>query len=256
MVLPIHGFAVPFHINTIQNMSKNNEGEFTYLRVNFQTPGQFAGKEDTPFEDPDITDLKKEVNKHEQQKKEMVDVIEQDVLVEIKGRCLLKLHKVFSPMGSQNIDILFSNVKHLFFQPCDYKAWEMCDLQRWLSILNAVCAGDIDRVLEDLHTHYPSTAEAQEGFLLFQLCCHKFVKHVLAASAVLQHMKDAEKDVVLRAMSTETRADGAVLELDGEGAMDVDDPLPKALSLSVLGDVPTGTHVMLMCVYLLSLPAI
>ena len=32
-----------------------------------------------------ITDLK-EVNKREQQKKEMVDVIKQDVLVEIKGR--------------------------------------------------------------------------------------------------------------------------------------------------------------------------
>lgn len=48
IVLPIHGFAVPFHINTIKNVSKNDEGEFTYLRVNFQTPGQLAGKkEDT-----------------------------------------------------------------------------------------------------------------------------------------------------------------------------------------------------------------
>lgn len=48
VVLPIHGFSVPFHINTIKNVSKNDEGEFTYLRVNFQTPGQLAGKkEDT-----------------------------------------------------------------------------------------------------------------------------------------------------------------------------------------------------------------
>lgn len=48
VVLPIHGFAVPFHINTIKNVSKNDEGEFTYIRVNFQTPGQLAGrKEDT-----------------------------------------------------------------------------------------------------------------------------------------------------------------------------------------------------------------
>ena len=48
IVLPIHGFAVPFHINTIKNVSKNDEGEFTYLQVNFQTPGQLAGKkEDT-----------------------------------------------------------------------------------------------------------------------------------------------------------------------------------------------------------------
>ena len=103
-----------------------------------------------PFEDPDatfirsvtyrsadghrfdmiskqITDLKKEVNKREQQKKEMADVIEQDVLVEIKGRRPHKLPEVFvrpaldgkrlpgeveihqnglryqSPMGSQKI---------------------------------------------------------------------------------------------------------------------------------------------------------
>jgi nucleosome binding factor SPN SPT16 subunit len=48
VILPVHGFAVPFHINTIKNVSKNDEGDFTYLRVNFQTPGQLAGKkEDT-----------------------------------------------------------------------------------------------------------------------------------------------------------------------------------------------------------------
>ena len=135
VILPIHGFAVPFHINTIKNASKNDEGDFTYLRVNFQTPGQLAGKkEDTvrqsynrvvqsltvcqPFEDPDatfirsvtyrstdghrfdnlskqITDLKKEVNKREQQKKELADVIEQDVLVEMRGRRPIKLPEVF-----------------------------------------------------------------------------------------------------------------------------------------------------------------
>jgi len=74
-----------------------------------------------------ITDLKKEVNKREQQKKEMADVIEQDVLVEIKGRRPHKLPEAFvrpaldgrrlpgeveihqnglryqSPMGSQKI---------------------------------------------------------------------------------------------------------------------------------------------------------
>lgn len=48
VILPIHGFAVPFHINTIKSAVKNDEGEFTYLRINFQTPGQVAGKkEDT-----------------------------------------------------------------------------------------------------------------------------------------------------------------------------------------------------------------
>lgn len=74
-----------------------------------------------------ITDLKKEVNKREQQKKEMADVVEQDILVEVKGRRPIKLPEVFirpaldgkrlpgeveihqnglryqSPMGSQKI---------------------------------------------------------------------------------------------------------------------------------------------------------
>lgn len=71
-----------------------------------------------PFEDPDatfirsvtyrsddghrfdtiykqITELKKEANKREQQKKEMADVIEQDILQEVKGRRPLKLPEVF-----------------------------------------------------------------------------------------------------------------------------------------------------------------
>ncbi|KAG8696067.1 FACT complex subunit spt16 [Ceratobasidium sp. 394] len=166
IVVPIHGFAVPFHINTIKNVSKLDEGEFTYLRINFQSPGQLTGrKEDTPFEDPDatfirsltyrsadgihfddlakqITELKKEVNKREQEKKALADVVEQADLVEIKGRRPLKLPEVFvrpaldgkrlpgeveihsngirylGAMG-QKIDILFSNIKHLFFAPCD-----------------------------------------------------------------------------------------------------------------------------------------
>lgn len=47
-MLPIHGFAVPFHINTIKNASKNDENDYVYLRINLQTPGQLTGKkEDT-----------------------------------------------------------------------------------------------------------------------------------------------------------------------------------------------------------------
>ena len=48
VILPINGFAATFHINTIKNASKSDEGEFTFLRINLQTPGQLAGKkEDT-----------------------------------------------------------------------------------------------------------------------------------------------------------------------------------------------------------------
>lgn len=81
-----------------------------------------------------ITELKKEANKREQQKKEMADVIEQDVLQEIKGRRPAKMPEVFvrpaldgkrlpgevevhqnglryqSPMGSQKIGASISSV--------------------------------------------------------------------------------------------------------------------------------------------------
>lgn len=46
IVLPIYGFAVPFHVNTLKNVSKSDEGEYTYLRLNFITPGQIAGKKE------------------------------------------------------------------------------------------------------------------------------------------------------------------------------------------------------------------
>jgi nucleosome binding factor SPN SPT16 subunit len=73
----------------------------------------------------------------------MADVVEQDRLQEIKGRRPVKLAESFvrpaldgkrlpgeveihqnglrytSPGSSHRIDVLFSNIKHLFFQPCD-----------------------------------------------------------------------------------------------------------------------------------------
>ncbi|EJT98503.1 SPT16-domain-containing protein [Dacryopinax primogenitus] len=167
VLLPVYGYAVPFHINAIKNANKSNEGDFTYLRINFQTPGQIAGKkEDTPFEDPDktfirsvtyrsadaarfdnlcrqITDLKKEVAKLEAEKRDKMDVVDQE-LIEVKSKRAPKLLEVFArpqaegkrmpgeleihqnglrfhtPIG-QKIQILFNNIKHLFFQPCDHE---------------------------------------------------------------------------------------------------------------------------------------
>ena len=110
VVLPIMGRPVPFHINTIKNASKSDEGEFTYLRINFLSPGQGVGrKDDQPFEDASahfvrsltfrskdavrmqditdqITELRKGAVRREQEKKEMEDVVEQDKLSEIRSR--------------------------------------------------------------------------------------------------------------------------------------------------------------------------
>lgn len=110
VVLPIMGRPVPFHINTIKNASKSDEGEFTFLRINFLSPGQGVGrKDDQPFEDASahfvrsltfrsadgdrygeianqISNMKRDANKKEQEKKDMEDVVEQDKLVEIRSK--------------------------------------------------------------------------------------------------------------------------------------------------------------------------
>lgn len=186
VILPINGFATPFHVSTIKNVSKIDEAEHIALRINFQSPGQIAGKKEDmvseevsrkltpqPFEDPDATfvrsltfrskdkrhiekvhdqiaALKKAATKREAERKEMADVIEQERLIEIKGRHPYILKNVFprpnmegkkmdgnleihtngirfrpdTPPGRQpdrdhKIDLLFGNMKHLFFQPSE-----------------------------------------------------------------------------------------------------------------------------------------
>ncbi|BGP11874.1 FACT complex subunit spt16 [Rhodotorula toruloides] len=168
IILPINGFAVPFHVNTLKSLVKQEEGDYTVLRFLFTTPGAISGKkEDTPFEDPNatfirgltyrstdsfrFTELHKEINdlkraavKRENERKEMADVVEQDKLVEIKGKRPIRLTEVqlrpsfdgkrqagdveihsngiryqSSVKSEQRLDVLFSNIKHLFFQPCD-----------------------------------------------------------------------------------------------------------------------------------------
>jgi nucleosome binding factor SPN SPT16 subunit len=110
IVLPIMGRPVPFHIQTIKNASKSDEGEYSYLRINLLSPGQGVGrKDDQPFEDASahfvrsftfrshdgdrlqdianqIANMKKDAVKREQEKKEMEDVVEQDKLIEIRSK--------------------------------------------------------------------------------------------------------------------------------------------------------------------------
>lgn len=170
VVLPIMGRPVPFHINTIKNASKSDENDFSFLRINFLSPGQGVGrKDDQPFEDANahfvrsltfrstdgdryseiatqISNLKRDAVKKEQEKKDMEDVVEQDKLTEIRNRRPAVLDNVYirpamegkrvpgkveihqngirylSPLNAQHrVDILFSNVKHLFFQPCAHE---------------------------------------------------------------------------------------------------------------------------------------
>ncbi|KAJ1948645.1 FACT complex subunit spt16, partial [Linderina macrospora] len=169
IILPIYGMAVPFHISALKNISKNDEGEYVYLRLNMVSPGQGVGKkENLPTDDPTATfvrsltfrstdavrmaeifhsiqSLKRGQIKRETEKAQMADIIQQDRLVPITGRRPVRLPDVFMrpvvdgkrfpsaleihnnglrylSTGRHNnatIDILFNNVRHLFFQPCD-----------------------------------------------------------------------------------------------------------------------------------------
>lgn len=168
VIFPVNGVPVAFHIATIKNVTKSEEGKSIYLRVNFVTPGRnFGRKESVTFTDPaghflrsltaktndflhaqevlkEITDLRKQYSTREATKKEMADIVEQDGLIEVTGRRPLRLSEVhvrpslegrrlpgdveihsngirykMQLKSDQKIDVLFSNIKHLFFQPCD-----------------------------------------------------------------------------------------------------------------------------------------
>lgn len=170
VLLPICGAPVPFHINTMKSISRNDEGDFIFLRFNFITPGQGGGrKEELPegeqnasfvrsltFKSRDtdrfsqlyavIQDMKKNAVKREAEQKELADVVQQEDLVEVKSKRPLMLTDVFcrpaldgkrvpgmleihqnglryqSPLRQDHrIDVPFSNIRQIFFQPCDHE---------------------------------------------------------------------------------------------------------------------------------------
>lgn len=167
ILVPVCGRPVPFHINAYKNGSKNEEGDYTYLRLNFNLPGGIAlRKGDIPYEEGDnntfirsitlrlkdgqrmsrvfqqILDLKKAAIKRETEKKAMAGVVEQAKLILNKPGRVKRLDLVAIrpapdskkalgtvfihqngiryqlPMRQdQKVDILFGNIKHMFFQP-------------------------------------------------------------------------------------------------------------------------------------------
>jgi len=94
----------------------------------------------------EVNDLKKEMQKMESERKEMRDLVAQDKLIEVRGKRPVRLNDIFvrpalegkkfpgeveihvnglrymsQVRNDQKIDILFSNIKHLFFQPCNHE---------------------------------------------------------------------------------------------------------------------------------------
>lgn len=113
VLLPIQGQIVPFHVSTIKNVSKNEEGKHFYLRINFLHPGVGIIK-DSKYILPELKDpsnfyikeltfrssnprnlnnsfktlkeLIKKVKAMEVEEKEKGTLIDQEKLIMIKGK--------------------------------------------------------------------------------------------------------------------------------------------------------------------------
>ncbi|CAD6184168.1 unnamed protein product [Caenorhabditis auriculariae] len=175
ILLPIFGVPVPFHISMIKNCSQSVEGDFTYLRINFNHPGSQIGKDNAQFPFPMATYLKelsyrasnmkehgemnapsfnlntairliKEIQKRfkteEAEEREKEGAVKQDKLVLSQSKVNPKIKDLlirpniiqkritgsleahvngfrYTSLRGDRIDVIYNNIKHAFFQPCD-----------------------------------------------------------------------------------------------------------------------------------------
>jgi nucleosome binding factor SPN SPT16 subunit len=54
LLCPIDGTHIPFHISTIKNAAKTDEGKISYLRINFFHPGAASYNRDSTYQLPDM----------------------------------------------------------------------------------------------------------------------------------------------------------------------------------------------------------
>ena len=126
-----------------QGVGRKDDQPFEDPQAQFIRSLTFRSKDNDRMESikDQITDMKKAAVRKEQEKKDMEDVVEQEKLIEIRNRRPHRLDNIYmrpameskriggsveihqnglryNHLGNQKIDILFNNVKHLFFQPC------------------------------------------------------------------------------------------------------------------------------------------
>eukprot|EP01119_Soliformovum_irregulare_P009960 TRINITY_DN2402_c0_g1_i4.p1 TRINITY_DN2402_c0_g1~~TRINITY_DN2402_c0_g1_i4.p1 ORF type:complete len:710 (+),score=291.41 TRINITY_DN2402_c0_g1_i4:1112-3241(+) len=155
VLMPIYGMLVPFHISTIKNASKGTDEE--YLRINFNTSDNADANnnvvyiKELTYRSSDtkalatalrlIKELRKRVSQRDEKLRLESDIVEQDKLIISKGRNP-RLSDIFvrpSPTGRKttgileghtngfrfttpkgaNVDILYKNIAHAFFQPAE-----------------------------------------------------------------------------------------------------------------------------------------
>jgi nucleosome binding factor SPN SPT16 subunit len=168
ILLPINGQLVPFHIDLVKNISKNEQGDFTILRINFISPDmQSQTLKLPPYADRNgvyirelsyratdprnlnrvfrlVKDLQKRIKQRETEIAEESSLVTQEDLVLHKDKKIVprlrdlqvrpKLPGKKNNSGTLEahvnglryvasngikIDVLYSNIKHAFFQPCE-----------------------------------------------------------------------------------------------------------------------------------------
>ncbi|KAI0668728.1 hypothetical protein C8Q78DRAFT_1045722 [Trametes maxima] len=109
------------------------------------------------------------------------------------------------------------------------------DLNTRLFITNAIIRGDIDGALSLIKDYHGTVLEREQGLILFRLRCRKFVELVLEAGEALRRVKDGReptpthaKEPVIIPKALDGVEEEIVGEMDGVGAMDVDNPSHEA----------------------------
>lgn len=163
VLIPLSNTHVPFHISTIKNVSKLDEGECVVLRVNFKSSGPSFGKNYAPVKHfpnsaflkeisirskdaksildavREINELKKKSTQHEREAIEKSNTVDQAPIKVGRGKQVPRLRDVYirpTPKGKktsgsleahenglrflsnkgETVDVLYSNVKHAFYQ--------------------------------------------------------------------------------------------------------------------------------------------
>eukprot|EP00605_Chrysophyceae_sp_TOSAG23-4_P002193 GSChrysophyteH1.ASY1.ANO1.2423.1 assembled CDS len=153
LIVPINGQPVAFHVSTIKSINMPDPDKATYLRINFYTSGVSLAKE-TPknmvgligyySETAQYQELRKRVRQREQKAEQEKDLVKQDKLVRIKDQRVPRLQDLtmrpnisgrkcigtleahqngvrFTSVRQEVLDILYDNIKHAIYQPCDVK---------------------------------------------------------------------------------------------------------------------------------------
>ncbi|PNY28999.1 FACT complex protein, partial [Tolypocladium capitatum] len=171
VILPIIGRPVSCHINTIKNVSTHDEKGFGFLRINFLSPAGAIEKDDQSFEDASAHFVRsltfRSLDSDRYRDSNRVTVLD-DVSIRpvIEGKKIpgkAEIHqngiRYRSPVDfRRRVDVLFANIRHVFFQSCRHEQLVMIHIH----LKNPIIVGnkktnDVQFYREATNIHYDDT---------------------------------------------------------------------------------------------------